>query len=79
MQIVWLEKAGVEWTGMWIQAINFQIFGEKIGRQSLVFVDFQEGNPKQCALIYFMASLASGTISLCKWNNSSGFPEKSLD
>lgn len=64
---------------MWIQAINFQIFREKIGRESLIFVVFQEGDPKQSALIYFMVSLAYESINLCKLNNSSGFPEKSLD
>lgn len=61
---------------MWIRAINFQkFFWEKIGRESLIFVVFQEGDPKQCALIYFMVSLASESISLCKLNNSSGFTE----
>lgn len=36
---------------------------------------FREGDPKQCALIYFMVPLASESISLCKLNNSSGFTE----
>lgn len=73
MQIVGLEKAGVEYTGMWIQAINFQFFRDKIGRESLIFVIFQEGDPKECALIYFMVSLSYESVNLCKLKNAPGF------
>lgn len=59
---------------MWIQAINFQFFREKIGRESLIFVIFQEGDPEQCALIYFMVSLPSESINFCKLKKAPEFP-----